>query len=341
MRLIIVGPFLSHNAGWVISQGEVLSELLETNGHDVRCTSRFPNRYARLADTIGSLLSWRKWGEAIIIMVYSGPAFTFADIASQIAKKSLIPIIFWLHGGNLPDFYAHNKQRVSRVFGRGKCVIAPSVYLAQLFQGRFETQIIPNMITLENYVFYLRHSVQPRLLWMRTFHELYNPAMAVEVLACLKMSYPQAILTMAGQDKGLLQSTKRLVLLHGLDKFVRFPGFLDLSCKQYEFANHDIFLNTNHIDNMPISLIEAGAFGLPVISTNVGGIPYFITDEEDALLVPKDDINAMTHAVKRVIERPELAESLSLNGRKLAETFSKHEVLSRWQYVLTQFHNNA
>ena len=81
----------------------------------------------------------------------------------------------------------------------------------------------------------------------------------------------------------------------------------------------DIFINTTNFDNTPVSLIEAMALGFPVVSTNVGGIPYLIEDRKDGLLVPANDVAAFAKAIDELCAHSELTQTLSVNGRKKAE----------------------
>lgn len=136
---------------------------------------------------------------------------------------------------------------------------------------------------------------------------------------------------MAGQDRGLLSSIKRLAKRENLRNKIRFTGFLNMKQKQKEFAKHDIFLNTSQIDNMPVSLLEAAAFGLPVITTGVGGIPRLFQNNKTALLIADNDICGMAEAVGRLLREPELAAFISMNGRKLAEKCSWLEVMPQWE----------
>ena len=99
-------------------------------------------------------------------------------------------------------------------------------------------------------------------------------------------------------------------------------------------ANADIFVNTTNIDNTPVSVLEAMATGLPVVSTNVGRIPYLLSHETDALLVPPDDAPAFAAAVSRLIDDPELARRLALAGRRKVEEFDWQIMLKRWDALL-------
>jgi glycosyltransferase involved in cell wall biosynthesis len=166
---------------------------------------------------------------------------------------------------------------------------------------------------------------------MRTFHEIYRPDLAVRTLARLLPDHPDATLTLAGQDRGLLAATRRLADELGVAGSVRFAGFLDAEGKRREFAEHDVFLNTNRVDNAPVSVVEAAAFGLPVVATRVGGVPHLLHDGETALLVPEGDADAMAAAVRRLLSEPDLAARLSRAGRALAESCSWERVHPLWE----------
>ncbi len=331
-HLGFVGPMLGRHPGWVNSQGEIVARLFIEEGFAVWQTSSFRSRLLRLVDTVQSIVRWRNQIDVLIVMVFSGPAFGIVDIASLAAKILRIPLVFWLHGGNLPEFAQRHPRWTKRVLRRGQAIVSPSVFLAQLCENfGYPVTIIPNVLDIEKYPFKLRRKLQPRLLWMRTFHPIYNPLLALDVVEQLRREYPDVLLTMAGQEKGLLDAVKRHVIKRGLTKQVQFPGYLDLSEKQETFALHDIFLNTNHIDNMPVSLLEAAACGLPIVATEVGGVPYLLENESTGLLVGDNDAGAMVQAVTRLLNEPAVAERLSRNGRLLAEQSDWTRVFQKWQ----------
>jgi len=325
-RVGLIGPMLGSNPGWAVGQGEVLAGLLARDGWDVRTASHRVNRWLRLADVATSPWRWRGKVDVLVLLVFSGPAFRLVEAASAAASRLGMPMIFWLHGGNLAEFAGRHPERVRRVLARGRVSVAPSKFLARPFGAR----VIPNVVDLDQYPYRHRPQVAPRLLWMRTFHELYRPDLALRVLERLKVT--GATLTMAGQDKGLLAETRRRAAEMGLD--VRFPGFLDAEGKRREFAGHDVFLNTNRVDNAPVSILEAAAFGLPVVSTDVGGIPSLLRDGEEALLVSEGDAEAMAAAVLRLLEEPGLAGRLSAAGREVAERSSWPRVRPLWEELL-------
>lgn len=339
MRLCMVGPMLGRNPGWVTTQGEILSDLFHHEGYHVLETSSVINRFGRLFNIVLFLFKCRNDYDVAIVNVFSGPAFFIVDISSFIISKQKKPLIFVLRGGNLPEFSIKRKKWVKRVLSRASIVVSPSTYLFDYCNSLgLSSIIIPNIIDLNQYPFRLRKLINPKLLWMRTFHEIYNPEMAVEVVDLLRKSTPNIHLTMAGQEKGRLQYVRNLVKEKGLTEFVKFEGFLNKETKRKVFSEHDIYLNTNRIDNSPVSVIEAAAFGLPIIATKVGGIPFLLKSEETGILVENENAEDMAQAIMRLLNDPQLVEKLSINGRRLAESCSWQNVLKMWQKVFADLY---
>lgn len=340
--ICIAGPLLGSVPGWVVSQGEILAACLDADGFDVVATSGMVNRYLRPADIASSLMRWRTRIDVVIALMFSGPAFAVTDLTSLVAKGLNKRLILHLHGGNLPDFARAHRRWVARVLDRADAIVAPSSYLAQWADRttRSPVHTIPNIVPLDGCPFEQRHALRPHVLWMRTFQEIYRPELAVEALARLRSSVPGIRLTMAGQDRGRLAPVRRLVAGHGLAEHVHFAGFLDASDKRRQFAANDIFLNTAAIDNMPVTLLEAAAFGLPIVSTSVGGIPHVFTDGRDALLVD-GDAGDLARAIRRLLKDPSLARQLSSSGRRLAESCSWEAVGGSWRELCNRIVTHA
>jgi glycosyltransferase involved in cell wall biosynthesis len=232
-----------------------------------------------------------------------------------------------LHGGKLPEFIEKNPRRAKSVLGRADRLVAPSAILAgRIGAHGFDVRVIPNVIEIGSYAFRERRRPKPKLLWMRSFHPVNNPEMAIEVLLELRKFHPNATLTMAGMDKGLEPKIKKMAEELNLSDSVSFPGFLDPEQKRRVFSEADIFLNTNRFDNMPVAVVEACACGLPVVATRVGGLPFLISDGRNGLLVENENAREMTEAVKLLLEDKSLARKSAVRA-SWEKLFT--EVLSR------------
>jgi len=323
--------------GRVTSQAQILASFFSSAGYPVERASSVLNRYLRLLDIVRTIVRLRNRTDILILEIYGGPSFVVEDIAGRLAQLFGIPIIMWLHGGALPQFMKRFPNWTRRVLGRASLLVAPSQYLAHaVVPYGFEATVIPNTIDLSDYPFRQRAEITPRLFWMRSFHQIWNPFMALRVLARLRQFVPEASLVMAGPDKGLATRSREMAHELGIHNAVTFPGFLDSTQKIHQGNAADIYINTNRVDNMPLAVVEACAMGLPVITTAVGGIKDLLKDGETGLLVPDNDDEAMVQAIKRLLGDPTLAGQLSINGRRLAERSSWEEVRPQWERMFAK-----
>jgi glycosyltransferase involved in cell wall biosynthesis len=334
MKLLYLGNQLSKH-GYNKTTIETLGIQLEQEGFGIFYASNKKSFLFRLMDMIRAVFIYRKQVTYIVIDTYSTKAFWYAFVCSQLARVFNIKYIPILHGGNLPNRLQKNPKLCRMVFANAYKNVAPSGYLKEAFEKAGFTNVIyiPNSIEVKKYKFKERTAFAPKLLWVRAFASIYNPEMAVKVLFELKKTYPNATLTMVGPDKdGSLQTTKSFAESIGIT--VHFTGQLSKEDWWKLASEHDIFINTTHFDNTPISVMEAMALGLPVISTNVGGIPYLLTDKENALLVNDADVTAMTDTICSLLKDQQKASDLTLNARHFIEQMDWNVVKEEWKRVL-------
>ena len=336
-RLLLLGPMLGGHAGWVPSQSEVIAPLLKSDGFDVAWSSARIGRLSRLVDLLATVTRSARRTDVAVLQVFGGLSLVGEDLVSLCCRALRVPLVLVLHGGDMPRFMTRYPRWSRRVVGRASVLVTPSSFLAVAIQQHgFAARVVPNSIDLAKYPFRLRGPVAPNLFWMRTFHRIYNPGLALRVLARLVPQVPDVGLTMAGQEKGEGEAIRTMARELGVAERVRFVGFLDAEGKSLEAARADIFLNTNHIDNMPVSVVEACAFGLPIVATNVGGIPYLLEHETTGLLCPDDDADMMAAGVLRLLREPTLARRLSEKGRLLAESCAWEVVRPQWEQVFRE-----
>ncbi len=280
------------------------------------------------------LIRYRKWADYVLIDTYSTTAFWYAYVCGRFAKFLQLPYICILHGGNLPNRLKNNPKLCCQLFGNAYQNIAPSHYLLHHFQEAGYTNLtyIPNTIEISKYKFRQRENLQTKLLYVRSFAHIYNPILALKVLKQLLKTYPEAELSMVGPFKDdSISECKAYANQHQLP--VTFTGGMQKEEWLAYAQDFDIFINTTNVDNTPVSVIEAMALGLPVVTTNVGGIPYLI-QEDEALLVPPNNVEAMTSAILQLLNNPQLSQQLSQKGRKKVEAFDWQKVKHRWLEVL-------
>lgn len=333
-NLLYIGNKLSQH-GITVTSIETLGVLLEGEGYNLFYASTKKNKTLRLFDMLYKTFKYRKQVDYVLIDTYSTYNFWYAFSVSQLCRILNLKYIPKLHGGDLPHRLVKNPRMCTMIFKHAYRNVAPSAYLLEAFKDRDFAEIlfIPNTIELKNYPFKPRECTNPKLLWVRSFTTIYNPEMALKVFYELKKDFPESELCMVGPDKdGTLSKVKEMAKQLALD--VHFTGKLSKPEWIRLSSQYNVFINTTHFDNTPVSVIEAIALGLPVISTNVGGISYLLEDKKTALLVADNDVSAMVSSVKEIMKNCELKDGLVNNALSLVQGFDWQKVKRIWEDVL-------
>lgn len=328
--ILYAGNVLSSH-GYTPTFIETLSPKLSEH-YDITVVSDKLSQLLRLLDMVRSFFQLKSKLQLVLIDSYSMKAFWFTYVLAKLCRIYNIPYVPILRGGGYPDRLKSSPSLCKEVFGNAYRNISPSLYLKKHFEDSgFDVTYIPNFIPIKNYKFIQRSVVKPKLFWVRSFHEIYNPIMAIEILRSLKEFYPEARLCMVGPDKdGSQKKVEERISDLGLLESVMLTGKLPKKEWTNLSEEYDIFINTTDFDNHPVSVIEAMGLGMPVISTNVGGIPYLIEDGVDGILVEPRNSQLFTNAIVNLIRDKDLAGRLSLNGRKKVEEFDWDIVKKKW-----------
>jgi glycosyltransferase involved in cell wall biosynthesis len=331
-----IGNHLSKTHGGTAASEDLILRLRQ-RGWRINSSSNKVSQILRLADMMSAVLKKRAEYSVGIIDVFSGNAFLYAEILTEMMARLGKRIILVLHGGALVEFEAKHPHRVRRLLAKAHQVCSPSQYLAQgLGFLRREIVHVPNGLDIQQYEFKKRNQARPSLCWLRAFCSIYNPAMAVECLSLLRPEFPAVHLHMIGPDRrdGALEIARARAGTLRVQDAVTFLGPVPRALVNSKLQQGDIFLNTTNYDSFGVSTLEAAASGLCVITTAAGEHRFLWKDGRDALLVPVNDSKAMAAATRSILLNPDLASTLSCNGRRNAERFNWSNVMPKWESLL-------
>lgn len=335
-KVLIVGSFL-RGEGSLPTQAMELAKVLSGIRYTVLTVSNFKNKLLRLLDIIFYILRHNRKFDVGIVQFYSGNSLVWQYVACRLIKWFNKKLIITIHGGAVPERIERYPGRYLGILRKADVITSPSTYMIHRLEKFGITPVlIENSIPLEQYPFIEKKEIKPVLFWMRAFSDIYNPAMAVRVVAQLKKSYPAVKMYMAGPDLGMLAAITQLINELGLNDNIELVGQLDLKGKIAMARKADIYISTNRIDNAPVTFIEMWVMGLPVVSTNAGGIPYLIKDGRNGLLVNLDDDIAMAEKVVELISNPSFAKWLIENARQQVVKYGSSAVFEKWNQLLTQ-----
>ena len=306
--------------------------------YDIRAISDRKSKILRLLHIVSELISKRNILELVLIDTYSTLNFYFAFVSAIACQVFKIKYIAILRGGNLPRRLDSNPKLCRIIFGFSYKLVSPSLYLQKAFSDfGYKVHFIPNAMDIARYKYSKREINSPKLLYVRSFHKTYNPTLAVRVVKELSINHPNVMLTMVGPDKdGSLQEVKELSKQLRVDKRIKFTGYLSKDDIISTSMNHNIFINTTNFDNMPVSVMEAMALGIPVVSTNVGGMPYLIKDEFSGLLVEKENTQAMVYAIEYLVNNPDVFQEISFNARQSILKYDWVNIYPKWKVLMDE-----
>lgn len=351
LRIGLIGP-LPPPSGGMANQTQQLAELLAAAGATVtmvqvnapyrpKWTGRLPLLRAgfRLIPYLGSL--WRTAGKVDIfhIMANSGWSWhLFAAPAVWVARSRGVPVVVNYRGGEAAAFLRRAGSLVRFSMRRSRALVVPSRFLQGVFaEFGMAAEIVPNIIDLSR--FHPRALIRlgaPHLVVARNLEPLYDNLTAIRAFQRIWINFPEARLTIAGSGPDE-QHLRLAVQDMGLSDAVRFSGRLAREAMAELYRSADLMLNPSLADNMPNSVLEAWASGVPVVSTNVGGIPYLAKAGVTASLVPPADPFAMAQASLALLADDKLWQQRAQAGLQEAQ----HYTWACVQPVLSEVYRRA
>jgi glycosyltransferase involved in cell wall biosynthesis len=357
LKLALVGP-LPPPEGGMANQTRQLAQLMSAEGVDVRvCRTNEPYRPAWLGSVRGvrgvarylpyvrSLRRVAQDVEVMHVMANSGLAWSVsAAPAIRTARRRGIPVIVNYRGGLAREFLARSASRVVPLLRRAEALVVPSRFLQDVFAAHgVPAQIIPNIVNLE--VFRPREAADPagggaHVVITRNLETIYGVDVALRCAALLAPEFPDLRMSIAGAGPQHAQLV-RLAAELGVAEVVTFTGRLEVPEVAALYRRADVVLNPSRADNTPNSLLEAAACGVPIVSTDVGGVPFLLEHERTAWLVPPDDPRRMAEAVARVLRDRALAARLRENALQLAFACSWERVRLQWLDLYSRLANHG
>jgi glycosyltransferase involved in cell wall biosynthesis len=252
------------------------------------------------------------------------------------------PVIVNYRGGEAREYLASSAAWVKPSLAKASGLVVPSGFLQQVFsEFGISSTVIPNIIDLD---IFFPASGSPEgtsftAVVTRNLEPIYGLATAIRAIAIVREKIPQVKLNIAGSGPQLCE-LEELVESLDLKSTVFFLGRLERAEIVDLYHNADFMLNPTTVDNMPNSVLEALACGVPVISTNVGGVPYIVRDGETALLVDPDNEQEMAQAIVKLYNDSELRENLAKSGECEVAQYSWSKVKQQW-FALYNTHGVA
>lgn len=346
VRVLLVGPSLDILGGQAVQLQRLMEKLRELPGVEVAflpVNPRLPGplswlqriKYVRTMVTsiayVSALVRTVRHYDVVHAFSASYWSFLLAPLPAMVIARLLGKgVLLNYRSGEAEDHLSRSALAV-RAMRLADEIVVPSGYLVEVF-ARFglKARAVFNFVDVDRIPFRERHGLRPVFLSNRNLHPLYNVAGILRAFGRIQEAVPDARLIVAGfgpERPKLEELAQRLGLRN-----VEFRGKTDPSAMIALYDEADVYLNNPNIDNMPNSVIEAYAAGIPVVTSNAGGIPYIVAHEQTGLMVACHDDEALAASALRLLRDPKLARSLAERGRSECVTrYVWSAVGPRWQ----------
>jgi glycosyltransferase involved in cell wall biosynthesis len=236
------------------------------------------------------------------------------------------------HSGEADDHLARWGWHAKPILRLAHVVVVPTAYLVDVFakHGVVATAV-PNHVMTRPRSGERRQRPIPRFFSNRNFESHYNVRAIIDAFDVVRRAWPDAELVVAGggSQRSALQARVHEL---GLDDACRFTGPVPPSDMHQLYADADVYVNASLIDNMPLSILEAYSVGVPVVTSDAGGIPWIARDKVTALVVPAQDVDALASAMTQsVTEYSEALHRADAAHQYVDTTFSWAAVRAKWQ----------
>ena len=345
IRLLLVAPALRILGGQAVQADYLVKHLSSEPQFEVSFVAHNPQlpgplkllqsiKYVRTLVTSAvycvSLL--RQVPKHDVVHVFSASYLSFLlapTPAILIARLFGRKVILNYRSGEAEDHLRTWRRTAVPIMKLADELIVPSQYLIEVFRKfGLRASAVANIIDEDRFRFRERQPLRPIFFSNRNLYPLYNVACILRAFARIQQRFPEAKLMIAGDgsQRPMLESVAQELKLRN----VEFRGRVPPSKMSELYDEADIFLNSSNIDNMPGSILESFGSGLPVVSTNAGGIRCMVVHGRTGLLVPKNDHEAMASWAIRLLESPELAETIARNAYNECSAYTWPAVREAW-----------
>jgi glycosyltransferase involved in cell wall biosynthesis len=268
-----------------------------------------------------------------VVHVFSASyaSFLLAPVPAMLAARALGKrVVLHYHSGEADDHLARWGALVHPWLRLAHRLVVPSAYLRDIFARHgHDAVVIPNIVDMSRFHYRERRPLRPRLLCTRNFEPLYRVDVVIDAFIRLRRLEPGATLTLAGYGS-LEEPLRRQAAAGGARDAVRFAGRVDPADMPRLYDEADLCVNASVIDNQPISILEAFASGLPVVSSPTGDIPSMVRHLETGILVPACDPDAMAAGVRWLLRHPARAIEVARSARLEIDRYTWPTVRDAW-----------
>jgi len=253
-----------------------------------------------------------------------------------------IPVLLHLHSGRTKVFYDSLPVLAKRLVSQQLSTATAVMVLSESWRlfvleiaPKAHVVVLPNYVELPEYHTKGDRGDRINVLFLGLVGENKGIYDLLPAFAAAVKNVPQLFLRVGGNG----EVEKGRVFAHelGLDAHVEFLGWVSGDAKKELLREADIFVLPSYNEGLPVSVLEAMSWGIPVITTTVGGIPELIEDRVNGFLISPGDISALQSLLEQLGIDPTTGGRVGLAGRlSIQKKYSKEAVLPKLESLYAE-----
>lgn len=315
-------------------------------GHSLNEETLLPSIVARLP-WVGEKLLQDKWVKTIqqrgvkLVLAEYGPVGVHW---LPICQRAGIPLLVYFHGFDATRAAIVKRYllKYTELFTYASTIFVVSLPMKTklLEWGAPAHKVVLNPCGADLNLFHSqeRTETEPIVLSVGRFANTKRPDLAIKAFAKVLLTIPNSTLRMVGAGEMLAQCKQQVNDLKLNDK-IHFLGVLTPTQVAHEmalarvFAQHSMTTPDGETEGAPVAIMEAGAAGLPVVSTLHAGIPEIVEHGKTGYLVPEGDVDGMAQYLTTLLQQPDLAKEM---GQAASQRVAQHFSLEKNIRILTE-----
>lgn len=276
--------------------------------------------------------------DIVHIHTASNNSFKRSALFIKQAKRYGKKVVCHIHGGAFKTYRESNKEFVDKILQQSDAIVALSEYWKQFFTeevGLNNVFVIKNIIPKPEQKKVI-HEDKLHLLFLGFITEAKGIFDLIETINANKETWKDRVVLHIGGN-GKVEKLKELIAKYGLENTVIYEGWVSGDKKAELLSQADGFILPSYTEGLPISILEAMSYGLPILSTPVGSIPEIIKDGENGFLFEPKDCKNMANCINMLLNDKSLVTLISGKNISVAQNYLpdavEHELCKLYELI--------
>lgn len=271
--------------------------------------------------------------EIVHIHTASNNDFIRSSLFVRITKKYKKKVVLHIHGGGFKEYYEYNRSFVNSILGKSDAIVSLSEYWFDFFKNKLgyqNTYIVHNIIAEPKYRDYTSDG-KCHLLYLGHIHPQKGIFDLVNIILKYREEYEGKLILHIGGGLFEVEELMKILVKNKTNNLIIYHGWVSGKEKENLLNMANVYILPSYAEGIPISILEAMSYHLPIISTTVGGIPD-IVDDTCGILIEPGNLLQLKNAIDTILYFPQ-------GARIMGKVAYAKSILHQPNKIITELNN--